>query len=473
MSNNDVTRYELTQDNADPTTAMYDINKNHVGAADMIMHTNLGSSGFTSAWALISFPEDKLLIEQIQSDYPVLLDRTFNRMPPSKKAYSDFTYIHESGARFGMNYHEDGGVYITLKSTADVPADDPDNAIYNEYTEGEEVDVMPPDEFNSYSEKASEWDKASRDYRATEEEKMEAYSKASAIYRERAKEIRSRLDSRKLTPKGLSSLRKNYSESELADVKRHVDIISQNYPYLVVINALKTAQRMDAEFIYLLKDGGSSIQNIKKRKKIYLDMPKDLGATDDHIMGISFFKIPATSESIAKVKEMMPIKKSHDYDYSLMPSQNKAIISKRKEEQRRDQKSEREKRDIQLEYNQILPVLEMFEEAGVRPPQAEVDELKANSTVGNLLKFLGKHKKELRAAGVSKKKINQIQAEVARLRLAEIIESLGLNKIGMNKVLPLYSMLISRELEKEAEELYSIFEKTYGDNNLLLRESLI
>ena len=42
--------------------------------------------------------------------------------------------------------------------------------------------------------------------------------------------------------------------------------------------------------------------NKKKRKKIYSDLPNSLSATNDKILEMSVFKIPATNENIAKVK---------------------------------------------------------------------------------------------------------------------------------------------------------------------------
>jgi len=165
----------------------------------------------------------------------------------------------------------------------------------------------------------------------------------------------------------------------------------------------------------------------------------------------------------------MPIKKPHGYDYSLMPFQNRAIINKKKEEERRGKKSEQEKRDITLGFSHLLPVKKLFDEAGIPTPN-EINEVE---TVGDLLAFLGRNRKLLMSHGIKKKDINKVQGEVARLRLAEIIETLGLKKLGAEKIIPLYSLLINRKLNKEAEQLYNMFDNISRDKNLLLgRHSL-
>lgn len=78
----DSQRYTLSQINQRPTQAMYDINKQLIHAGDGVNHTNVGASGFTSAWALFSIQEDGdndyFCIEQYQSDYPVVLNKIFN-----------------------------------------------------------------------------------------------------------------------------------------------------------------------------------------------------------------------------------------------------------------------------------------------------------------------------------------------------------------------------------------------------------
>tara|TARA_Y100000034_G_scaffold135483_1_gene207579 strand:- start:1086 stop:2852 length:1767 start_codon:yes stop_codon:yes gene_type:complete len=475
LMENNVSRYDLTQDNTDPTPIMYDINKELVSAADFMMHTNLGSSGFTSAWALISFPEDKLLIEQIQSDYPVVLDRTFNRMPPSKKSYRSISYKSNTGSRFELKYRDDGGAYIKLQAMAkDEQGEDLglgfdvtqlQEGVSELEADEVELEIMSPEVFSDYTDKAKKFEEISSNYRSTEEEQQNAYKEASNIYRSRAKEIRSRLDNLGLIPSSLYGLQEKYPETEVMDAKKHIDVISQNYPYLIIINAMKTALKMEQEFIYLLKSGGSSIQNKKKRKKIYSDLPNSLGATNDKILEMNVFKIPATSENIAKVKAMMPIKKAHGYSYSLLPSQNKAIMQRRHKEERREKKTEQNKRDIKLSRDQIMPVKVLFDKAEIPIP----DEINEVDTVGDLLKFLNIHKNLLRSNGITKKDINKAHGEIARLRLAEIIESFGLRKFGMEKAIPLYGLLINCNLNKEAEELFNMIENISNNENLLLR----
>jgi len=322
--------------------------------------------------------------------------------------------------------------------------------------------IMSDQEFNSYKDRVKVFEEIISNWDSTEDKKIKAQQDAGVVYRARSKKIRTALDDLGLIPAGLYALNENYSEEDQKDAKKHIDIISQNYPYLIVINAMKTAQRMDKEFIYLLKDGGGSIQNRHKRKKIYVDIPNALGATSDKILDLNVFKISATDESIAKVKEMLPIRKTHGYDYSLLPSQNRAIIQRRQDETREARRSEQDKRDIQLSRDQIMPVLKLFDEYGVEVSSEEIDRV---DTAGDLLRLIGKYRGELKGAGVSKRRLNKVQSEVARLRLAEIIEEFGLKKIGMDKAIPLYSMLIKYELNKEAEELYNMFEKVI-DNKI-------
>lgn len=38
-------------------------------AGDGVLHTNLGAAGFSNSWCLTSYTDDKIVVEQIQSDY--------------------------------------------------------------------------------------------------------------------------------------------------------------------------------------------------------------------------------------------------------------------------------------------------------------------------------------------------------------------------------------------------------------------
>lgn len=81
-------RYTISNNNINPTPVLYDIGKKLIHAGDGVQHTNIGVSGFTNSWALVSFikiTEDKdadkyentILIEQYQSDYPPVLHILF------------------------------------------------------------------------------------------------------------------------------------------------------------------------------------------------------------------------------------------------------------------------------------------------------------------------------------------------------------------------------------------------------------
>ena len=48
-------RYTISQNNTNPTDVLYGINKKLIHAADGVAHSNVGASGFTSAWALTAF----------------------------------------------------------------------------------------------------------------------------------------------------------------------------------------------------------------------------------------------------------------------------------------------------------------------------------------------------------------------------------------------------------------------------------
>jgi hypothetical protein len=80
----ETTRYTLSQINKRPPESIYKINKKLIHAGDGIEHTNVGVSGFTSAWALFSIQSDDedskdyFVVEQYQSDYPVVLANYFN-----------------------------------------------------------------------------------------------------------------------------------------------------------------------------------------------------------------------------------------------------------------------------------------------------------------------------------------------------------------------------------------------------------
>ena len=45
-------RFTISQNNTNPNDLLYNINKKLIHAGDGVAHTNVGASGFTSAWAL-------------------------------------------------------------------------------------------------------------------------------------------------------------------------------------------------------------------------------------------------------------------------------------------------------------------------------------------------------------------------------------------------------------------------------------
>jgi hypothetical protein len=373
-----------------------------------------------------------------------------------------------------LNYKDgEGGAYVELKELRanESLAPELEARLEDAPDDKKIIEVMDSVDFLEYSGKAKEFEKISGSYKSSESEKAEAYAKASELYRNRAKEIRDRLDSLGLIPTSLNGLKEKYSESELKDAKKHLEIISQNYPYLIIANAMKTAKRMGMEHVYLLKSGGNSIQNLKKRKRIYQELPEKLEAEDDTVLGLNVFRIPADNKSIEKVKSLMPIQKKGGYSYSLTPAQNGAIISTRRERERDAKKLDQEKRDVELSRDKYLEgerlVREVFHEAELPYAGPEQD------TVTGLLRYLGGNERALRQSGISKSRLKDIRAKIVNLRFAEIIEEFGLTKLGMQKIIPLYNLLVDQDMTKESEELYNLFNKFSLNNNLLLGEHKI
>jgi len=92
------TRFTLSQNNVDPTDLIYKIGKSLIHAGDGVAHSNVGISGFTSSWAKISIEDDKFVIEQYQSDYPVFLFSVFNVERRTVEDFEDMAFNHRSSA---------------------------------------------------------------------------------------------------------------------------------------------------------------------------------------------------------------------------------------------------------------------------------------------------------------------------------------------------------------------------------------
>jgi hypothetical protein len=97
-------RYTISINNLMPTDIIYNIGKKLIHAGDGVAHTNVGVSGFTTAWALASLVSHKgkeaLVIEQYQSDYPVFSSTIFNS---SKNPDSNYEQIADEA---GINSDE-------------------------------------------------------------------------------------------------------------------------------------------------------------------------------------------------------------------------------------------------------------------------------------------------------------------------------------------------------------------------------
>jgi len=225
------------------------------------------------------------------------------------------------------------------------------------------------------------------------------------------------------------------------------------------------------EHVYLLKSGGSSIQNINKRRKIYVELPEKLDAEDDKIMDLDVFKIAASNDNLEKIKSLMPIRKRGRYDYSLTPVQNGIIINEKREEERGAKRLDREKRDAELSRDKYLDgesyVKELFHKAEIPYGGPEQD------TITGLLKYLGSKEGILRQNGISKRMLKEVRSKIVNLRFAEIIEESGLTKTAAYKTISLYNLLLDKGMVKESEALFALFDRTSLDNNLLLEDNIV
>ena len=132
---------------------------------------------------------------------------------------------------------------------------------------------------------------------------------------------------------------------DVKDARKHFDIISKVYPYLVIINTIEVVKKLDHKYIYILKNAPfyASIQNAEKATKLYKNIPelvatsrsidKDLyvsnktgtaGYDEKHLEIV--YEIPANDESIAVLRTAaQKLSGQNDqYDFSLTPAQNKA-----------------------------------------------------------------------------------------------------------------------------------------------------
>ncbi|MAG27001.1 hypothetical protein CMI47_15795 [Candidatus Pacearchaeota archaeon] len=142
-------------------------------------------------------------------------------------------------------------------------------------------------------------------------------------------------------------MRKEHLPAELSpdvkDARKHFDIITKVYPYLVIINTIEVAKRLNHKYIYIMRNAPyyANIQNEQKAIKLYQHIP-ELVATERSLgQGLevanvethgsrqlyeSVYEVPANDESIAILRTAAEriSGQGPQYDFSLTPLQNRA-----------------------------------------------------------------------------------------------------------------------------------------------------
>jgi len=255
------------------------------------------------------FPEETLVIEQYQSDYPVVYDRIF----------------------LGNLRDDDGGV--TGKEYTQL-----NNMIL------QHLDVDAAKAWLEKSNFSEQWNDHISNYREvhgdehfrTGGEELEK-TIINVFFKEH---VINDFDPEEHFPLEASPQAK--------DARKHFDIISKVYPYLVIINTIEVAKKLDHKYIYILKNAPfyASIQNVEKATKLYKNIPelvatsrsidKDLyvsnkigtaGYDEKHLETV--YEVPANDESIAVLRSAaQKLSGQNDqYDFSLTPAQNKTNIA--------------------------------------------------------------------------------------------------------------------------------------------------
>lgn len=331
------TRYELSQNNIKPSKILFDIGKKLIHAGDGVNHTTVGISGFTSLWCLGTFvvendidtfePTDiKLVIEQYQSDYPVVLDRIFM-----------------------------GNVR------------DPDTG--------------------------------------------------------------------KVTNKDDSAYQKlvnDYGDEQARDAKRHFAIISQNYPYIALINAIKVAMSIGLSYIYVMKDAPqfANIANAEKASRLYSLIPQQVSDELERVKGYECFKIRANDESIAKLSKSLDM--GADYDYSLTPLQNASL--RKKDENVPQQRSEWKADDIKIDkLNKIRSDIK-----ALLPAEVDVPEFNQPK---DALKFLNTEvNKKIVPSSIFKNRFSEVVSELGLLARANFAYERMIKLASINEKLCLINL---------------------------------
>jgi hypothetical protein len=414
---NDIQRFCFSFSASAPTKELYDINKKLVHAGDMINHTNVGISGFTSCWGLISFlPNDinnrdnndlkknEIILEQYQSDYPVMLNKIFlGKIKPDD--VSEYFKLTSSPMGTG-NYIDKTKEWMKkYKEDNNTPMMRP----LNEWIKNN-ADVEKVREYFSTLEGSYTIFGRTITYKEVSQNKSdEAVMQALDFYKES-------LDYDKSLPISLSE--------NLDDARKYIAVISNVYPYLVLKGLIEFAMQNKKDYIYILATAGevSNILNKEKADFLYREIPEFLGGTiitfenggDD-----LYWKISATKENMDKIKEK--IGEDKNYDFSLTPEQNKKVADKARE------KAKQEERDWKPSEEKSNKLINIIGEIKEKLPGQEIPTL---NTPIDVMKFLNE---DVKGKMMTKTKFfgefSKIMQELGKISRAYLLQQY-LKKIG-------------------------------------------
>jgi len=368
------TRYTIANNNLEPTEVLYDIGKQLVHAGDGVDHTNVGTSGFTNSWSLVSFVDQdnyvhkgrrddedwdefrarvdreakdistkEVVIEQYQSDYPPVLHQLFGGENQEAlnnliHKYADPELLKEFEAGIGVNTPQVGQRVQILQGS-----ERGKSGVINKIT--------PYRDYSYYMVEFSDEEDGTYevnfevDYLADED---------GNEFRE-ARVVEYPID---IAP-------------QVKDARKHIEYLSKAYPFISIINAIKVAQTFNKDYIFISINAPeyANIGNKNKAKKLYTDIPLALEAEEASIQGEPVWKIPATGETIQKAEAMAQraTGKDKDYNYSLTPKQNIEIKEKtlreEKKKKRQGWQGTPEKMEQLMEINEqvraLLPEVEV------------------------------------------------------------------------------------------------------------------
>jgi len=326
-----------------PTGILYDINKQLLHEAAGVGHTNVGVSGFTNSWSLISFPgsnngtnleEGELFIEQYQSDYPAAAAHIFSE---DENVYNQI--VKKYGDKEAIKAYDEQRVFPKSGDRITV-------------TEG----------LRKGSSGKIQHIITNYDYSLTYVVDLDG-SSGDPI------ELLEGFEGEDGTEYSLSSKLPIELAPELKDTRKHMEYISKAYPYLSIINAIKVAQTLKKENIYISINAPeyARISNQKKATKLYDTIPRQIGGEESDIQGEPAWKIKASNETIERLKALIQQETGKkDYDFSLTPKQNQEKKDEefnKKKEKRNQWNASPEKVDklnqIHQRVTELVPDIDM------------------------------------------------------------------------------------------------------------------